>query len=261
MLEDAGRAEEALQPLTKACELAPHEYRPLLALARCLVSLGRAAEAEKKLREALSAQGSTDKVLWDTWVETALRHSKYPIRDILENIPVSKRNGVNTFAGDFQAILDHLVHEGGFRINCGVAVGTKDSEGREWLKDCFYHGRSEARLVGGGSRAWRGGQDAAEYTERVFRELGGRYSIPLPDGVYDLHLWIPLRAGDGEMPRHFDVEVEGVERLLGVMYKEGEPEILMQKIESVNVNDGWLDIVFVRRRGFSAISAIEIKRE
>ncbi len=249
--------ESAMEGLTEAHECAPDEPEPLLALSRCCIAAGQARKAEVDLRRALARPDIKNPVaVYRAWEKTALGPAGYSAAEVLESFPefdLDRR--VAVFAADLRALLEKLVKEERIRINCGRAYAAGRSE---WMKDCFHVGHSEARPVGGGSRAWPDRPDAPEQTERAFREGAGGYSIPLPHGKYTLRLWLPVVVGQGESPRRYNVEVEGVIRMEGISQTGTQKEVLIEESESIEVLDGYLDIVLRRTSGSPAIAAIEV---
>ena len=141
------------------------------------------------------------------------------------------------------------------RINCG-GEEFQGADGRTWGGDRFFHnGSSVERLQ---IIEDTGGDDALFETERFWRSKRRKgYSIPLPRGRYRITLsfaevWF-RKAGK----RQFDVLLEG-EPVPGLENYEPKIDRAESFTHEVKVEDGHLDLQFIRKRDNPKISAIAI---
>jgi serine/threonine protein kinase/tetratricopeptide (TPR) repeat protein len=260
VLLQAGEPAEA-EGLFRATAAAEDDRpEPIVAVATCLRARGQSARAEEELRMALSSRPWPDAV-WRAWLDTALVDLRWSAGDALQKFPVPPGTA-RGLPADIFWLLGGLAEGGTVRIDCGrPEIRGLDAPG--WGHDRFYLGGLDVyleKIEEVGAAAGPGG--LVYRTVRAFRERGKvipAYRIPLPAGKYRIGLvWIDDRPVDDPPHRTFDVVLEG-ETVLP-RHAPGAPEagVPARNDFLVSVEDGALDLAFIRRLGHPRICAIEI---
>jgi malectin (di-glucose binding ER protein) len=128
-----------------------------------------------------------------------------------------------------------------------------------WGRDRFFLGGKWARHRLPGLDAGHGGLEA---TERSFPEdslLPAAYRVPLPKGLYLVTLYFCEATSRTPGMRRFDVLLEGKKALTGHEPLAAGFGVLDRRSIETRVDDGALDIEFVRKAGDPMVSAIEIE--
>jgi serine/threonine protein kinase/predicted Zn-dependent protease len=266
LLWHGGERERAAERFALAAARDPARPEPLLALAEGLRSLGRPAEAERHLRDALEHR-TEDRDIWETWAASSLADLRRSPREVLAGLPRREAAAEKSSSGyreDLIWLLERLETGEPIRINCGgeryVSAG-----GIVWERDRFYlHGD---RYMGGAKdfvgEIAKTEDDPLYRTERCFlpqRFSSTGYRIPLPQGSYRVVLHFAEIAYTKPSRRVFDVLLEG-ERVLE-RYEPGAAgyAVAESKAFEITVADGLLDMGFRPRNELPKISAIEIER-
>ena len=98
-------------------------------------------------------------------------------------------------------------------------------------------------------------------TERTFRPRDAAYyRIPLSKGTYRVTLYFAELWYRAPNCRRFDVKIEGEEVLTDFDPYSPEPVTSIAREWTSEVEDGVLEIAFLRRKGWPKISAIKIER-
>jgi hypothetical protein len=244
----------------------PARPEPLLALAESLRSLGRAAEAERHLRDAIENRAE-NKDISETWAAISLVDLRRSPQEILADFPrgvaVSEKDS-SSYREDLRWLLQRL--EGGepIRINCG-GERYKSPGGAVWERDRFF--RQGDRYLRGANKFLGEIQNTEDdplyQTERYFLPLPFSptgYRIPLPAGTYRVVLHFAEIAYKKPGLRVFDVLLEG-ERILE-RYEPASAGFATAESKAceIAVVDGLLDIGFRPRIEYPKISAIEVER-
>jgi hypothetical protein len=250
----AGKFEEVIAGDEKAAE--PH-----LRLAECLRAQGKAGDAEARLREAVRALPDAA-ALWDLWFVLCAVDLKRGAKEILEILPAPEEPGADgksttTYAADLKWLLERMAEDERARINCGGEACT-GKDGTLWGKDCFARG---------GDALEPHGYVPARATEvdvlKTGRGFPGKdsvargYRIPLPQGRYRVTLGFAEVTFHEAGRRRFDVLLEGKKVLEDLEPKIDTPEVFTFE---ERVEDGHLDLEFVRKAEDPSISAIAIER-
>ncbi len=257
-----GKYEEARKKFEQVIREDAEHAEPWLRLAECLVSLGRAPEAEERLSDVLNCKwAARERRLWDAWIETCLVKLELKPKEVLARFP----DPASPDAQPIPWLLEKLGQGDSIRINCGGAKYNSQG-GVVWEGDRFFTG---GRIPWNGSRSYLGeiegtGDDRLYQTERYFHpnETGNSgYRIPLPPGEYRVTLHfaeIVYREG-GE--RRFDVLVEDEAVLENFEPLEQGFGTVYSKNWITKVRDGFLDIELVPGNGVPKVSAIEVVSE
>jgi tetratricopeptide (TPR) repeat protein len=262
ILEREGKHREAIAFFSEAEALAPSRPEPVLQGAECLRALKDPAAAERKLREAIE-KGMEDRRLWDLWIEISFLDLGRAPGEVLKAFP---RGNPDTRGEDFRWLLKRLSAGEAIRLVSG-GEDYRSPQGISWSRDRFFRGglsylpfmTKRVRYPG----SIRNTEDATLYrSERFFFGSGPvGYRVPLPSGSYrvtlhfaEIFYWEPGK-------RVFDVLLEGKEVLRdydpfsAVGFAAADRKTFLLRVE-----DGFLDLEFVREAGNPKISALEIER-
>lgn len=243
-LQRLGELEAALPHFHEMASLDPAAPEPWERLMECYRRLGRAGELEPRLRE-LVRTGSDAPALLDVWARiflVDLRHSPLEIAAVL---PQDAQLPDAGFFGDARWIGAELGAGRAVRVDCG-AVQDLGQDGSAWSKDRFFASGTSARRV----RESDGVGALVRIASRSFDELVPAYSVPLPEGAFELRAHFtgsdgePVAEGEGSL----DLLVEGARVLAGY-----DPALNagLRGVDSyrfpVYVADGFLDLDLVAR--------------
>jgi hypothetical protein len=150
----------------------------------------------------------------------------------------------------------------GISIRAGLgSTPSVDVAGGTWLADCYF--------TGGAAFSQTGNQILRTFDQSLY-QTGRRgsfsYAVPLPQGVYELHLhfaevfW-PLMVG-ADTQREFDVSINGVPLMpvFDIAKDAGGVYIADEKVfkDVSPAKDGFLRLNFVPRRNRALLNAIEV---
>jgi tetratricopeptide (TPR) repeat protein len=275
LLEIERQPAEALVRFDAAAQAAsPARPEPHLRLAGCLEKVGRALEAEGRLRSALALGGEDSERLWDRWIALCFGHLGLEASAVLSRLPPLAAEGALAEPGSrLRVLLEALAADGAVRINCGGDAHA-GADGARWLADCFFTGgyRYFGDRFGGANGPFTGEilgteDDALFRTERWFPGEAGKaygYAIPLPAGRWRivLHFAEILEACRQGCGRKFDVLVEG--RVAAADFEPAAAGFATASslTHEVEVRDGQLELEFPARAGRMQpkVSAIEVRR-
>ncbi|MBI4583298.1 MAG: tetratricopeptide repeat protein [Planctomycetes bacterium] len=254
LLERAGNHLEAAQKLKELSGV--EEPEPVLRLAENLRAAGDPEAAERELRLALGRGVFDSREMWDLWAVLSLLDLARSPAEILAAFPSEAPGG---YASDIVWLLERLQIGDAVWIHCG-GEEFRDAKGAVWGRDRFFLGGNAASHHLPSLKGEAGG---LQTTERSFPEnqlLPAAYRIPLPKGAYRVTLHFCEASFHAAGLRRFDVLLEGKEEL-----KDYEPfaagfGTLGTKSFETRVDDGALDIEFVRQIEDPTICAIEIAR-
>ena len=167
--------------------------------------------------------------------------------------------------GELKWILARLERRGALRINCGGPLYETD-DGTVWSSDRFSE---YARSFAADERTKiEGTNDDALYRTQAWYSrsevYSGWYRIPLPNGPYRVILhFAEIRPDEltEETPRQFDVKLEGQVVLEGLdLAATAGVRTAVRHGFDVDIQDGWLDLDFSRKKGNPVLSALEVVR-
>ncbi len=272
--EALARFEAAAAALSGSAAISGRSGRPepYLRLAGCLEEMGRAADAEERLRAALSLGIEESERLWDRWIALSFGRLELDASAVLARFPsIQQESDWPARGAQLRALLESLAADGAIRINCGGDAHVS-GDGSRWMADAFFAGgyRFFGDRLGAATAPFTeeilGTEDDPLFrTERWFLWEAGKaqgYTIPLPRGRWrvvlhfaEIHCKVPCH-------RKFDVIVED-----RVVAKDFEPEAAGYATASslsddVEVTDGRLDLELPVHPGRMQpkISAIEVRR-
>jgi tetratricopeptide (TPR) repeat protein len=252
-LEADGRLEEAAAAFAHLAAAAPWATEPALREAQCLRRLGRLAEAEAVLRQAIAADPEETWPLWEVWWRVAVGDLRMPPSDVLAALP-----GVSPASPEragFRWVLERQAVGEPLRIDCGATADLTGPNGRAWSRDRFARGGS---VPEGGKTTvnffWpHDGPIAGTHEEAVYRterwflpeELCRGYRIPVLVGSYRVTLhfaevWWRARSAGA-----FDVRLEGREVLGDFQPLDAGFATAQAPTFEVEVGDGFLDLELV----------------
>lgn len=264
-----GKPMEAEEKFRAAVEKDAGRPEPFLRLAECLGERGDFQEEERILRQGLEMGPVHVRRLWSRWIRAALGNCEMDPAEALRIADrlvagwpsAGGRGKPPDFLEDARWLLERWISKEPIRINCGGWDFKRG--GAFWSRDRFHLG-GQVTWLPKMEKAGLSSEDAAIYrTERYFPEPGRTlraYSIPLPRGKYLVTLHFTEGWFEEASRRRFDVLLENEPRLIDYEPLEagfGVPDIYPSEVE---VNDGALDLDFVRRLEHPKISAIEIER-
>ncbi len=149
------------------------------------------------------------------------------------------------------------------RLLCGRTRSQRDREGNEWGPDAFFQGGS----------ALEAPPQPIYRTRNAFLFLGARsgdftYKIPLPAGIYELHLYFAdtsytpgISMEGGENTRFFNVSVNGITvlRNFDIIASVGPNTACERVFKDVQPDrDGYLHLMFNRAVGVPLLNGIAI---
>jgi len=260
--------ERAVERFALAADRDPARPEPLLALAESLRSLGRPAEAERRLRDAIESR-TENRDVWEAWAAVSLADLRRSPREVLAGLPRREAGAKavgksGSYRDDLLWLLQRLDRGEPIRINCG-GERYESPEGTVWECDRFY--RRGGRYMRGAKNfvgeIQNTEDDRLYQTERYFfpqRFLPIGYRIPLPAGTYRVALHFAEIAYTTPGRRVFDVLLEG-NRVLELYDPAAAGYATAEsKAFKIPVVDGLLDIGLRPRIEYPKISAIEIER-
>jgi len=275
LLEKQERFADAEAKLQEVVALDSSRPEPYIALAKCRKASGRGAAAEQLLREALGSQRLVRfNELWIEWFRLAMVDLAMPPAEVLRVFPdvpsidSHREWRVNpSVPSDLNWLAGRLASSGPILINCGGADYREEKDGgkRQWSHDRFYRtGWPDYFRDLDGQEVELQGDRAIYQTLREFEDLSPRftaYSIPLPKGWYRVTLHFIEGKHTESGHRSFGVALEG-KTVLEVTYDPfrksfGEPH---SPDFTVAVEDGTLDIDFLRGGDNPVLSGIEVAR-
>ena len=276
LLQREGKHAEAVKKFKLALVSDDSLPQPYFRLAESLRADGRAPEAESVLREALKERFAGSAELWNLWLDISARDLHRKPAEILADFPLqravaSKENAKESrppsrYGDDVRWLLEQLRDTGAIRINCD-GEEYRSPAGVTWGRDRFYTGPDPES---GGDDPFTdpvaGTEDAVYQTCREFLdtlEFPRGYRLPLPAGRYQLTLHFAELDGavhnDPKHKRDFDVIVEGRTVLEDYeIFERGFATADRHRFE-VSVDDGLLDIEFVRGVHLPQVAAIEVE--
>jgi tetratricopeptide (TPR) repeat protein len=258
--------EEAVERFALAAAGDTGRPEPLLALAESLRCLGRPAEAERHLRDALESR-TENRDVWEAWVAISLADLRRSPHEVLAGLPRREAAAGQASRGyreDLCWLLERLEIGEPIRINCG-GERYESRGGTVWERDRFS--RSGGPYMGG-ARNFIGEiqnteDDPLFQTERYFspqRLSFTGYRIPVPAGTYRVVLHFAEIVATRPGLRVFDVMLEGKRILERYDPAAAGYATAESKTFETVVVDGLLDIEFRPRKENPKISAIEIER-
>jgi tetratricopeptide (TPR) repeat protein len=257
MLEGKGHHSDATGKLRTLKDLDAKSPEPLLGLARNLRATGDLLAAERELRQTLERGVPITRQIWDLWTVVSLVDLSRPPADLIAEFPQQTPEG---YGADIHWVLERLRDRDAIRINCG-SCENRTVKGTAWGPDRFYTGGQAGSWYRG--KIERADDDALFLNVRWFPEVQyspAAYRIPLPRGTYRVILRFAEVYFRARGKRVFDVKLEGEEVLRGYEPLKGGFATADTRQYTVAVEDGILDIEFVRRVDNPMISAIEIER-
>jgi hypothetical protein len=264
LAEMAGDRSTAWQRYYLALKADGAQAEPFLRLAAASEEMGEVEEAEAVIREALASGLRRSEAAWRAWWD--LVHGKLGLgpKEALRCFPGSEDLDVDElkcFPADLHWLIGEMCAGHPIRINCGGQnLALRDAE---WAKDRFFVGGKDAYLSPL-DEVFRDRDDAGLYlTERYFEEGGPSitaYRVPLLRGVYRVTLHFVEGWHTERDERVFDVLLEDI-----TIKKCFEPlemgfGVPVKLSSEITVNDGTLEIGFLKRKGYPKISAFEIER-
>jgi hypothetical protein len=275
LLEAGGKLREAAAKFAESAERMSsgsgvNEVQPLAGMARCLLALKDAQAAERVLANFLERgipEAGVSRAVWDLWLGAAAARSRDGQRSILESFPKVAATNAEPGGEIREALLD-LETAGAFRLNCGGGE-YRSQDGRLWRSDRFFtsgyrhHGDAYGIAITPFVEDVAGTEDDGLYqTNRWFlteQEGPGAYRIPVSAGRYRVRLHFAEILPRAPQWRLFDLELEGK-----VVLSEYDPgaagfAVAQSRAYEVEVEDGFIDLVFVSRRGHPFVSAIEVE--
>jgi hypothetical protein len=244
---------------------------PLLRLAECLMAVGDAASAERRLRAGLEGAQSGERELWERWIQIQFLDLKRSPADVLRDFPAATAEAA--FAADLRWLLDRLASKEPLRLDSGGSGYTSPS-GEVWSRDRFFlsgYRRTEVqndRIVEhpqaeSADEVAETGDDPLYRSERWFRAgdvPAPGYRLPLPQGSYTVRLHFAEVYFRERGKRVFDVRIEGKTVLEG--YEPAAAGFATARVETfqnVAVEDGFLDVEFIDRADNPQVAAIEVE--
>ncbi len=276
LAQSEGRHDEALAIFDPLVALGEGSGEPALRAAESLRALQRRDDAERMLSGALVPASSLQREIWREWRELVLADLRWTPEEILERVPPVDGSAPESYE-DFLWVVGELAAGREIRINCAAGVdydGEADAadEGAEtadiewWSRERFVHINGIVEFL----KPKEPVPDPAIF--QISRSFFARspiipgLSVPVPRGRYALVLYFVEDSEDDKDPnrdgrRRFDVLVEGKTELenFGAAREANFDEIVTRTIE-VDVDDGSLDVDFLRRLGDPELAAFTIKQ-
>ncbi len=235
---------------------------PALRAASCLLVQGRTEEAVAVLRQGLDLTQPSHLLRFRKWLQISLGEMERSPGEILKDLGPPPENALDPVAEALWALGEQ---EAGrpLRINCG-GIDFPDRDGRTWTKDMLFLGGRKFFLFTLEEKGVDLESAPLYQTERYFWEpypIAPGYEIPLAKGTYKVTLHFVEGHWSEGGSRSFDIRLEG--KTVRKDYEPlragfGIPEEI--PFEGVQIDDGALNIDFIRRVENPKISAIEIER-
>ncbi|MGH9362354.1 MAG: malectin domain-containing carbohydrate-binding protein, partial [Thermoanaerobaculia bacterium] len=286
ILQREGKHLQAVEKLGRVVRLDPNRPEPFLCLADSLKASGEPGAAEARLREALQGGpggAPATRKLWESWVALSLVDLKRTPSEILAAFPArlpavraarpralpagSSGSGKDAAYGeDVHWALERLSSGEPIRIRCGGGE-YRSAAGVLWGKDRFYntgHTSEERPKQALGLLDVSGTEDDPLY-------LGGRYfkagdlerpgyRVPLPPGRYRVTLHFAEVVHREPAARRFGVRLEAKPVLDGFEPAAAGFAVAQKRAFQAPVEDGFLEIEFVRETENPRVAGIEIER-
>jgi len=287
-LQRAGRHMAALAEFERASSIDPSRPEPVERLVESLVALGRAEEAESRLRRFLDSRVGTeigsDEGTWDLWWRLSVVDLRRNAAEVRAALPAAASGQPAEGAGrrgELLWVLDRLIVGDPLRINAGGA-DERGAGGEVWGGDRFHLGGTsiagdpEGPAAPGIFGLTRG--EAAEAIHRTARSFDKGtlrwpgYRIPVVPGRYGVTLHFVGHPTDPNQQQVFDVLLErktvlerfepgGLTRIAAKLLPKGAvpPATVEKKRMEVEVGDGFLDVELAHYTLTAAIAAIEVE--
>jgi tetratricopeptide (TPR) repeat protein len=217
IMERFGRYPEAEDHYRQALTRGGKKHEPAMGLARCLLPLGRASEAEQVLWDTLDVTLPGHLPLWREWLRLSLVDLERPPAAVLDQV-AHRFGGADAMpSGALQAMKDEIWALGELaaarplRINCG-GPDSIDEAGKAWSGDKLFQGGFDFYLFNLASEHHGFPASQVYETERYFsdpRPFSRGYEIPLPQGEYKVTLHFVEGHFKPPHSRSFDVFLEG----------------------------------------------------
>ncbi|MBI4584486.1 MAG: tetratricopeptide repeat protein [Planctomycetes bacterium] len=260
---------EALAKFEEVLKRDRSRPEPWLRLAESLRAAGDPARAEVRLREALEADIQGSEMLWDLWFIISAVDLKRNAAEILKSFPAQAQGGGEGRGPDLRWLLEQLCSNGAIRIRCGEEE-YRGREGKVWGRDRFFNSAFpsiddlNAAVQKPSFGEIHGTEDGPLFlSERSFSEGDLKphgYRVPLIPGRYQVGLYFAEVAHQEPGHRRFAVLLEGKPCLEN--YEPLQAGFATAEVKSfeVSVEDGFLDLEFLREIGDPMISAIEVQK-